>query len=129
MLNEESRKYFNRVYIGSGSALNDRTFSQENHIERMQNFTKIVNVHKMIEYLKTASSESLDDCGEMNSFGRTLNLSWSPTIENRNRTGAFITQTPKDLYNSGEIPSIDALFSFTSQVSKMLKKSLSIVFF
>lgn len=125
MLNEESRKYFNRVYIGSGPTLTDRTFAQENHIERMQNFTQIVDVNSMIEYLKTANSDSLDDCGEMNSFGRTIKLSWSPTIENRTNR-AFITETPEEMYNSGKVPPMDALFSFTSKVS-IFQKVLSIV--
>lgn len=117
MVNKESRKYFKRVYLGSGSALNNRMLSDINHVERMKNFTRISDMGKLIEFLKTTDGQTLADCYTVDGFGKTLALPWIPTIESSRTDGAFLTKIPEDIYISNEVPAIDALFSFTSQVN------------
>lgn len=116
MLNEESRKYFNRAYLGSSSVLSHYTLSEVDHLQRMKEFSKIDDKDKLIEYLKTTSSDVLSTCHPFSMNGESLSVPWVPTIENPNTVGAFITKTPEDIYNSDRAPVMDAMLSFTSKV-------------
>lgn len=117
MLNVESRKYFNRAFILSGSAFDYFALSEVNHLERMREFSKIDDKAKVVEYLKTADSKLLADIGSINSFGKTLIPPWAPTIESPMTPGAFLTKTLDAIYESDNAPVLDVMFSFTSQVN------------
>lgn len=111
MLNEESRKYFNRAFLSSCTALSFYALSETSHLQRMKDFSKIDDEAKLVEYLKTKNSETL-----ANSFLGMVRL-WVPTIENPNTVNAFITETPEEIYNSNKAPVMDAMFSFNSKVN------------
>ena len=117
MLNEESRKYFNRAFAISGSSLNYYPLYEPNHLERMQNFSNIQDKQKLVEYLKTADSATLANAHRTNDLGQfLLETCWVPTIENPEIKGAFMTKTPEEIYKSDKAPVMDVMFSFASQV-------------
>ncbi|XP_055312128.1 esterase B1-like [Sitodiplosis mosellana] len=115
MLNEESRKYFNRAFAQSSSSLNYYALQKQNHLERMQNFSNIQDKQQLVEYLKAADSAELAKLLKQNEYGKILiDLLWAPTIESPETKGAFITKTPEEIYKSDKAPVMDAMFSFTS---------------
>lgn len=121
VLNEESRKYFNRAFLSSSSAFNYYTLNETNHLQRMKEFSKIYDERHLIEYLKTVDSDILSKCHQYGiPDGRDLSVPWAPTIEDPDTVGAFITQSPQDIYNSEKAPVMDVMFSFNSKVSKSL---------
>lgn len=103
--------------------MNFFALSQANHLKRMKEFANITDETKLIEYLKTANSSILADFLTLNTFDKTLIPPWAPTIENPSTNGAFITKTPDEIYSSNSAPVLDAMFSFTSQVSDALSLS------
>lgn len=116
MLNEESRKYFNRVYISSSTAFSYIALNKNNHVKRMQEYSNTNDMNALIEYLKTTNSDILMKCHMMETFDPTLISPWVPTIENPDTNHAFMTQMPIEVYNSGKVPAIDTLVSFNSHV-------------
>lgn len=72
MLNEESRKYFNRAFTLSSTALNYYVLHEPNHLERMQNFSQIQDKQKLIDYLKTADGADIVKIQTTNDFGQLL---------------------------------------------------------
>lgn len=124
MLNEESRKYFNRAFLLSGSAFDYFALSELNHFERMQKFSNINDKNQLLEYLKTADSKMLADIDSISSFGKTLIPPWAPTIESPMTKGAFLTKTLEEIYKSDRAPVLDTWFSFTSQVNKVVEISI-----
>lgn len=116
ILNEESRKYFNRAYLSSGTAFTYFALSTGDHLVRMQEFSKINETNDLIEYLKTVDSMTLANCHTMDSIEYRLSSPWAPTIENSKAHGAFLTRIPDEIYNSANAPAMDTLFSFNSQV-------------
>lgn len=117
MLNEESRKYFNRGYAMSGSALNYFALTTGDHLERMKKCSDSKDMNKIIEYLKTTDSEELTQCHFRQNWGDVLPKSqWTPTIESPDTEGAFLTQLPEEIYNSSKAPAFDLLLGFDSQV-------------
>lgn len=119
MLNVESRKYFTRAYFSSSSAFSYIAINTTNHVQRMREFSKVDDMDKLIEYLKTTKSDVLEKCHTMDNFDMTLISSWVPTIENPDTIGAFMTETPEVTYKSGNVPMIDTMVSFTSKVRKV----------
>lgn len=87
----------------------------------MREFSEMEDMDKLIEYLKTTSSNVLEKCHTMDNFDMTLIPPWVPTIEDPDTIGAFMTETPETIYNSGNAPMIDTLISFTSKVREELK--------
>lgn len=121
MLNEESRKYFNRAFALSSSALNHYVLYEPNHLERMQNFSNIQEKQKLVEFLKTADSGDLAKVQTTNDFGNILlEAPWVPTIESFGTKGAFIAKSPEEIYKSDEAPVMDVMFSFDSQVIEIM---------
>lgn len=118
MMNEESRKYFNRAYLSSGTAFTYFALSTPNHLTRMKEFTKITDENELIDFLKVADTEVLAKCNTMDSIGKMVRPYWSPTIELPQTVGAFMTKTPHEIYNSQLAPNIDTMFSFNSMVSE-----------
>ena len=117
MLNEESRKYFNRAFAFSSSALNYYALHEQNHLDRMQQYLNIQDNQHLIEYLKTVSSVTLSKILRTSDLGQfLLETAWVPTTESANNKEPFITKTPAEIYESDEAPIIDTMFSFTSQV-------------
>lgn len=116
MLNEDSRKYFNRAFLLSGSAFDFFALSESDHFERIQEFAKIFDREQLIEFLKIANSTDLANLHTLSSFGKTLISPWAPTIENPKTVGAFLTKPLKEIYQSNNAPVMDTMFSFTSQV-------------
>ncbi|XP_031639929.1 esterase B1-like [Contarinia nasturtii] len=116
MLNEESRKYFNRAFLLSSSALNYYALYEPDHLERMQTLLKIQDKNKLIEHLKTVETESIAKIIKISTFGLfRLESPWVPTIENSEAKRAFITKSPVDIYQSKNAPVMDTMFSFTSE--------------
>lgn len=116
MFNEQSRQYFNRAYAASGTMFTATAFNATTHWHRIPRcFGVNDNRNEIIEYLKTADSKILRTCDPYIYPGE-LQLNWVPTIECQNTSGAFLTQTPDEIFNSGTAPIMDTMFSFTSQV-------------
>lgn len=128
MLNEESRKYFNRAFISSSSAFSYYAFANANHLDQMKSCSEIRSKEKLIQFLKTVDSKELDGCQTF-SFTNVSAVPWGPTIENSETIGAFKTMTPNETYNSDNPPVMDTLFSFNSQVTvEMLTLAKQIIF-
>lgn len=117
MLNAESRKYFNRAFSSSGSALNFMVLRKENHIEQIRECSHTNDINQMIEYLKTTSNLILGKCCVVghHSDGERYSL-WIPTIESASTDRAFLTRTPEEIYNLDLAPAIDVMFGFNSHV-------------
>lgn len=116
MLNEESRKYFNRVYFSSCSAFSYIALNTNNHVKRMQEYSHMSDMNALLEYLKTTKSDILMKCHMMESFDPTLISPWVPTIESPDTAGAFMTEMPIEVYKAGKVKAIDTLVSFNSHV-------------
>lgn len=116
MLNEESRKYFNRAYLASGAVFNYWALDENDHLKKMQEYAKIDDVQQLIEYLKTLDSESLGDCYSWDTVGNLVAPPWLPTIESSETDGAFLTKTPDEIYASDNPPVMDTLIAFNSHV-------------
>lgn len=115
LLNKESRGFFKRAFLSSSSAFTHHSLVRANHLQRMKDLTEINDIEELIEYLKIADSEFLSTQYAFNTT-ETLTYPFVPTIESPNTVGAFITETPDEIYNSGETPAMDTMFSFTSKV-------------
>lgn len=115
MLNEESRRYFNRAFVMSSSAFSPYALRKANHVQHLQEYSKISKMNDLIEFLKTSNATILTQSYRYDLFGK-LGLIWVPTIESPNTIGAFITAVPNELYRTGRAPRMDAMFSFTKQV-------------
>lgn len=111
MLNRESRKYFRRAFLASGTSLNPSyRLNDGDHLQLLQRCTQIDDVDRLIEYLKTANDSRIARCNFSN---RGI---WSPTIECSNAPKAFLTKTPDEIYVSEKnAPILDTMFSFNSQ--------------
>lgn len=116
MLNEESRKYFNRAFLMSGTALTYFALSEANHMERMQKYSEINDIDKLIEYLKTTDGDTIAKCNFTTKFKHLLISPWTPTIESPKTKGAFITRHPEEIYSYDTNLAMDTLLGFTSQV-------------
>lgn len=118
MLNEESRKYFKRALVMSGSVYSYFAMTEGNHRQKLRECARTQNLDEIIRYMKVADSKILLQCYFENDWGKTLKPEWVPTIESPGTKGAIITQSPDDIWNSSwnRAPTIDTLFSFTSQV-------------
>lgn len=133
MLNKDSRKYFQRAMSISSTALNYYTLYEPNHLERMQKYSNKQSTDELVEYLKTTDTDTLAKCETTNDFGPILLHSfWVPTIEDPETKGAFITKHPEEIYQSDDVPAMDILFSFNSEVficiefwTKLMERHLS----
>lgn len=115
MLNEESRKYFNRAFALSSSAFSSYALRQADHVQHLENYSKINEMNDLIAYLKSSNSTILTESYRYDFFGEIRPI-WVPTIESPNTIGAFITERPDELYRTGRAPAMDAMFSLTNQV-------------
>lgn len=116
MLNEESRKYFQRAMVMSGSIFSYFALTEGNHLEKIQKCTPKTDIIETIEYLRTANASDIVRCNFRDDWGKTLKPEWVPTIEPKGTKNAIITQSPDNIWNSKNAPVIDTLFSFTSKV-------------
>ncbi|KAG4071890.1 hypothetical protein HA402_006051 [Bradysia odoriphaga] len=124
MLNVESRKYFNRAYLGSSSAFNFYAISKVDHSQQLKEFFKINDESKLIEYLRKTNSDLLSSFYPLSAKGKSLYVPWVPTIENPNTVGAFMTKTPEEIYSSNNAPIMDTMFSIASKESVGLMPEL-----
>ena len=108
MINEESRKYFQRAFSISGSAMQSYVLWTYDREEQLQSCTKTNDKNKMIEYLKTANSSMVLECSKPG---------WYLTIESPILKNAFLTQWPEEIFKT-EVPIMDAMFSFGSKVKQ-----------
>lgn len=120
MLNQESRKYFDRALPLSGSVYNYFALDKGNHVARMQECAAIADLDKIIDYLKTANTDVLAQC-YFDRLRNTIKSKWAPTIENAEAVAAFLTETPDEIYNSGKVAAMDTLFAFNSQVIEIIE--------
>lgn len=119
MLNKDSRKYFDRSFVASGTALNSYRLNDNSHVQSMQKCTKIDDMDKLIQNLKTANGSSIAEC---NYLGTAI---WSPTIECHNAPKAFLTETPEKIYMSDQTaPIVNTMFSFNSQEAIQFRSKL-----
>lgn len=115
MLNVNSRKYFQRAYASSGTAFSSFSLRRRNHMQLLQNCSHLNDVTKIIEYLKeTDAMKILFDCYPAENGTRRV---WAPTIEMPTAVDPFLTKTPNDIYDSNDAPVMDAMFSFSEEVS------------
>lgn len=114
MLNSESRKYFTRAYLNSGSA-SPWKVQDFNHTQRLQKCLEVnATGSALVEYMKAVNFTTLAKCS---------NLTWIVFYESPDATDAFITKTPHEIYNSDNPPVMDTMSSITSQV-RIRKKNL-----
>lgn len=107
MLNEQSRKYFQRAWTGSGNAFSTYALRRANYVDFVQGCCKIFDINRLTYFLKTTNTTNLVRC---------YHQAWYPTIENPNTKGAFLTKSPEEIYSSDNPPIMDAVFNFASQV-------------
>lgn len=113
MLNQQSRKYFKRAFLSSGS-VSQLWFRKKNYLKEVQECLQINKMSgDLVEYLKTANVSELSNCNYIH---------WALTIESSNVPGAFISNTPDEIYKSDKAPIMDAMFSFGSQVFNLLHR-------
>lgn len=119
MLNDESRKYFKRAILMSGTSLNYFALSQEdNHTDRMHELARLSGESKIDDidlekFLQKVSPEKiLEYTSKLEPFGRILETIWAPIVEN-NVPGAFLTELPEQIYAKKNI-NIETLFSSTN---------------
>lgn len=117
MLNKESRSYFNRAFLASGSAINTYALTSANHTRHVQNCSKADEMENLIGYLKAENCATLISWPWMDGPNDEWML-WVPSIERSDTKGAFLTKTPEEIYDDfpDEAPIMDTLFSFTAQV-------------
>lgn len=115
MLNEISRKYFQRAFSTSGSAFSYYVLRRRIHNKHIQKCSKTNETSQMIEYLKTTNSRILARCYAVGHSDEVYPV-WVPTFENPQKRGAFLSQSPEDIYNSDKAPVMDTMFGFASQV-------------
>lgn len=119
MLNEESRKYFTRAYLSSGSASYWKV-QHFNHTRQLQQCLEVNATGKeLIEFMKTANYTTLFKCNY---------LTWIVFYERPNATNAFMTKTPDEIYSSDNPPVMDTMFSIASQVCIKIDKKIASVF-
>lgn len=116
MLNEESRKYFNRAFVISNSAFSGLALSSKNHVQHIQECSQFKQIDDLVKYVKTSDFATLRTC-YATKFPGELFTYWTPTIEIPTAVGAFMTKTPDEILNSDKAPVLDAMFSFASQVN------------
>lgn len=118
ILNKESRKYFNRAFMISGTATSPSTPFKYgvNNLPQTRECLGIVAIGHLIEKLKIESATVVARCKAFHMPG-DLNMVWIPNIEIKGTQDAFITEAPNVIYASGKAPRMDVVFSFTSQVS------------
>lgn len=59
MINEHSRKYFNRAYASSSSALRAYALHRANHVQKVQECFHIEEMDKLLKHLKATNSSAL----------------------------------------------------------------------
>lgn len=115
MLNEESRKYFNRALVISNTAFSGTALFKPDHVEHIRTCSKLQKMDHLIEYIKTSNVSTLRECYSYE-FITESPARWAPTIEIPNAVNAFMTETPDEILNSDKAPVMDAMFSFATQV-------------
>lgn len=116
MLNKESRRYFKRALVMSGSVYSIFALTETNHLKKMQQCAHTKDVNQIIEYVQTSDYKDIVQCYFKDDWKETLKGEWIPTIEAPGTINGFITESPDEIYASSNAPVIDTLFSFTSQV-------------
>lgn len=117
MLNVESRKYFHRAFLSSGTVFNYFALSEANHLALLQKYTQISDTTELIEFLKTTDLKTLNEYNSYEGFDKLLSVTWIPTIETNATTDAFITMHPEEMYALGKVLPVDILFGFTKRVN------------
>lgn len=129
MVNEISRKYYNRAYASSSTAFSSYALHKANHVEVVQKCLEINDKNKLVEYLKIADGhEILHQCHMWRTGFGTFSQTWVPTIETPNATEAFLTKSLDEIYNSTEAPIMDTMFSFNAEVDLITKSKIAFVF-
>lgn len=119
VLNEESRKYFQRVIILSGSALIG--YHTGNHECLMhiiaRNASKITrNKEELIEYLKTADARQIQDfVDDIENLPPII--SWSPIIEREDAINPFLRDEPYTAYEKIKQFNLTSFFSISDKES------------
>lgn len=62
MLSEESRKYFTRAMVMSGSVYSYFALTLQNHREKMESCAHTKDVNQMIEYIKLGDARDIIQC-------------------------------------------------------------------
>lgn len=128
MLNEESRKYFQRAFMISGTALSTATYASSaygaNDLQQARQCLQIDDIDRLIEHLKVVNASVIARCFPVQIPG-DLSLTWTPTIESNSTHGAFLTEAPIDIYNSGKAPRMDTMFAFNSREYILFRPNLT----
>lgn len=132
MLNDESRKYFQRILIMSGTANTYKMFLEGNHRCLVEIFAKKYekwigsSLEEIIELLKSVSEkEILDFAAEVQSqphdqlefeIVATLNVFWVPIVEAENAIRPFLQENPEEKLENAKDLSIPTYYTTTSRV-------------
>lgn len=106
---QQSRPYFNRAFVSGGSAFNSWQFG--NHLQLLQQCSKLTALSQIIQVLKTASIQSVLKCQPTSAS----KAEWLPTIESPQTPGAFLTQPPDEYFETDPPLPIHTMFGFNSQ--------------
>ncbi|XP_037033649.1 venom carboxylesterase-6-like [Bradysia coprophila] len=124
MLNKESRKYFTRAMVMSGSVYSYFAFTATNHREKFGECSHTKDVNQMIEYMKTADARDIVQCYYRPDWGLTLKPEWVPTIEPEGTVNAMLTESPNIIWTSEKAPVVDTLFTMVNQEQVTFDPSL-----
>lgn len=116
MLNPESRKYFQRAFASSGVALIYFVVRKSSHVHTLQECTGIQDPKALLGYLQIADADTLRRCSPDIVKGGSLLNSWVPSVERKNINRPFLTKTPEEIYDANEVPAMDTMFTFNTQV-------------
>lgn len=105
------------LYSISDSAFYNYAVHHSNHMPLLQKCFGINQMDRLIDYMKTTNSSNFVQCD------KPIN---HPAIESSSTKGAFLTQTPEEIYSSDKPPILDVMFGFNSKVFS--KKAINYFF-
>lgn len=96
VLNAESRKYFQRLFLMSGTAIDLNAISDINHVDEMYAFATNMsqpaeNVTQLIEILQNVPAKQLLDFTSKLDLKKLMMRDWAPVIERTYFTYNFCT--------------------------------------
>lgn len=116
MLNEESRKYFTRALVMSGSAYSYFAFTEMNHRDSLVECAHTKDVNQMIKFIRVADVRDLIQCRFEDNWGPTLHPEFVPTMEPKGTVNGLVTEPSEDIWTSSKAPVIDTMFTMANQV-------------
>ncbi|KAJ6639602.1 Cholinesterase [Pseudolycoriella hygida] len=104
MLNKQSRDYFKRGMVMSGSVFSYFAFTPADHRQKMTECAHTEDVDQMIEYIQKTDYRDLIQCHYEKDWGKTLKPEWVPTVEIETAVNGFLIEAPEDIWISPKAP-------------------------